>query len=91
VKPTSPRHVEHFLGEEDAMAGKTGSSSKHSANTGGKAGNASGRARRESRGDSAGTKGQGKHPPPLTRATQTEKKRRSRIDVGPGKRPSDRG
>jgi hypothetical protein len=79
------------LDEEDAMAGKTGSRSKHSANSTGKSGNASGSARREARGDSAGTKGQGTHPPPLTRATQAEKKRRARIDVGPGKRPSDRG
>jgi hypothetical protein len=73
------------------MAGKTGSSSKHSANTQGKSGNASGPARRESRGDSAGKQGQGKHPPPLTQSTQSDKKRRARIDVGPGKRPSDRG
>jgi hypothetical protein len=74
------------------MAGKSGSSSKHDANSRGKKGNASGPARREAQGDRAGRSGRGKHPPAVTHAPQAEKKRRrSLIDPGPGKRQSDRG
>jgi hypothetical protein len=73
------------------MAGKSGSSSKHSANSTGKAGNASGSARREARGDPARRSG-GKHPPSrIFSAPQSEAKARSRVRRARGSQQSERG
>ena len=81
------------MSARQGATGKSGASSKHRSNTTGKSGNASGSARREARGDSAKASGRGKHPPNqlFTAPQQERKRRRALVDVGPGKRQSDRG
>jgi hypothetical protein len=75
------------------MAGKRASSSKHRSNTTGNAGNASGPARRESRGDAHGAAGKsGVHPPnKLFTTPRKQKLEQARVRTGRGQRPSDRG
>jgi hypothetical protein len=73
------------------MAGKSGSSSKHDANTTGKSGNASGSRVREARGDPAPAR-RGKHPQPrISTSPQTEAKAKTRVRAARGKRQSERG
>jgi hypothetical protein len=85
--------VEPLSTKEASMPGKRGSTSKHRSNTTGKAGNAAGPARRESRGSAAGGAGRGGvHPPnKLFTAPQKEKLERARVRTGRGQRQSDRG